>query len=152
MTFVGCDNDPGDKGPTWVAATGEYAQPMTGILAGSAITLTDWIGDQWTLTKNSGGLNGVWYSVDEYLRLTISEPNWTMAVSDDGGDGPIDPVSLPSPSVSRAAGSYFDIAKGTLAVNGSIVTFITTHVLQEMVEDSGKEGGGSGGETAPIEK
>jgi hypothetical protein len=122
MAVIGCDDNPGDNGPKWVAATGEYAQPMTGTVAGSALTFTDWIGEQWTLTKNGGGLNGVWYSVDEYLKLTISEPNWTMAVSDEGGDGP-EPVS-------RAAKSYFDFAKGTLAVNGSTVTFITTHVIE----------------------
>jgi hypothetical protein len=134
MTVVGCDNDPGNSGPKWVTATGEFAVPLTGTFNSTTLALTDWWGDPMTFSKNGGGLDGVWEGTGDSigLKLTISGNNWTLAsapVSGSGGSGDGPP---PPPQID---GDYMDVVKGTLTVNGTNVTFIATHVSDEVGKD-----------------
>jgi hypothetical protein len=134
MAVVGCGGDSGDGGPQWETPTGIFAEPFIGILSNgdTKMDITDWWGDEWTLTKSGGTLDGVWSGDD--LRMTISGSNWTLAINEegekpgekvpDGGGGGGDSDR----SLSRASGNYFDIAKGTLTRSGSTVTFIATQV------------------------
>jgi hypothetical protein len=144
MTVAGCDNDPDNSGPQWVTATGDDATPFTGALSpdGKSLDITFWddkMGEDFllTFTKNSGGLDGVWYTVDKAGRLTISGTNWTLAGSE-GKDDPKPPQPKYDNDESRAARAsidYYDYMKGTLAVNGSTITFTPTHVMSDFGED-----------------
>jgi hypothetical protein len=77
-------------------------------------------------TKSSGGsLDGAWYAEDNYLRMTISGNNWTLAFLD--------------------GSNYIDGAKGTLQSSGSTITFTTTHIMDFGDDAHDAEGGGGKG-------
>jgi len=134
----GDDGGGGGGGGKWIPATGEYTQPFTGILSnGNTTLIINWWGGGEApfdpFTKSGGSLNGVWYRTDQSKsgRLTISGTNWTFAVKGIDADVP------PAVHVARdnnggepiiSTNDFVDIAKGTLTVNGTTITFITTHL------------------------
>lgn len=150
ITVIGCDPDGGDKGPQWVKATGDDAKPFGGSLSNNGTTLTiadfPFVGKDvaidsggnvvdgnsesdpiiFTKSGSSGGESpdGVWYAEDNYLRMTISGNNWTLAFLD--------------------GGSYIDGAKGTLTRNGTAITLTATHIMDLGEDDSPSEGSGGG--------
>jgi len=137
MTAVGCGEDSTDgEGHQWVPATDKFAEPFTGILSnnGTILTVTDWFDNEVIFTKTGRKLNGVWLADSD--RLTISgNKNWIWADNVLAVEETNTPVGgSPKQSVSRdSGGAYSDFAKGTLTVNGTTITFTTTHIDDERI-------------------
>ena len=120
ITVVGCDNPTNNRGPGWEPTD---VPPVEGDVSADWTTLSfEFDGSSVELTRSggsAGSLNGQWTGTVDgtSVRMTVTGANWTMTDT-----------------------SNNNIARGTVTISGTNLTFTITHMW-----DTGGGNGDAGG-------